>query len=391
MWHKIEVAAAYQFNASHAYAYSLIGFQSMWLKKHYPAEFYAASLSILDTDKLPGLIKEAEENGVFLAMPDINHSTNEFLPTFSTQRNRWELFVPFNRIDGIGDKTGAAIVDARRAAGGRFTDVAQFLSLVPKRSCNVRHQQILSDVGAYDSLLPPATPIDQGQRKRDLIRLLPGIARHDLDITRGINNDQQTKALLHDKVVLPIMGDADTGSEGCKRCSFAGEPHVPPRHGRSAKAMIITDGPTYGEQESQMMAEGLGSEYLRTALEVNGLSVADFYFTTLVKSKRPKGQSQYKNEQLNACADFLQREIDILRPQLIVACGGATIRHLIKGIKGSAEELVGTVNYLSDKDIAVVGGLNPQMIYIRGEKQADLNAVFAKVANMLGVQPVAAP
>src|SRR5690606_24183424 len=41
----MEKFAGYGFNKSHAAAYSLVAYQTAWLKKHYPAEFMAATLS----------------------------------------------------------------------------------------------------------------------------------------------------------------------------------------------------------------------------------------------------------------------------------------------------------------------------------------------------------
>src|SRR5690606_37746543 len=46
----MEKFAGYGFNKSHAAAYSLVAYQTAWLKKHYPAEFMAATLSS-DMDK----------------------------------------------------------------------------------------------------------------------------------------------------------------------------------------------------------------------------------------------------------------------------------------------------------------------------------------------------
>ncbi len=50
IWNMFEKSGAYAFNKSHSVAYSLISYQSMWLKTHYPAEFFAAALSILGED-----------------------------------------------------------------------------------------------------------------------------------------------------------------------------------------------------------------------------------------------------------------------------------------------------------------------------------------------------
>src|SRR3546814_3292647 len=50
----IDKFAGYGFNKSHAAAYALLAYQTAWLKAHYPAEFYAASMcfDMHQTDKL---------------------------------------------------------------------------------------------------------------------------------------------------------------------------------------------------------------------------------------------------------------------------------------------------------------------------------------------------
>jgi DNA polymerase-3 subunit alpha len=45
LFDQIEKFAAYSFNLSHSVSYSILSYQSMWLKQRYPAEFYAASLT----------------------------------------------------------------------------------------------------------------------------------------------------------------------------------------------------------------------------------------------------------------------------------------------------------------------------------------------------------
>ena len=62
---QIETFGRYGFNKSHAVAYSVISYQTAWLKAHYPAEFMAALLSssIGDTDSVVKYINEARELG----------------------------------------------------------------------------------------------------------------------------------------------------------------------------------------------------------------------------------------------------------------------------------------------------------------------------------------
>ena len=62
---QIETFGRYGFNKSHSVAYSVLSYQTAWLKAHYPAEFMAALLSseIGNTDKVVQYINEARELG----------------------------------------------------------------------------------------------------------------------------------------------------------------------------------------------------------------------------------------------------------------------------------------------------------------------------------------
>ena len=63
---QIETFGRYGFNKSHSVAYSVLSYQTAWLKTHYPAEFMAALLSseIGNTDKVVQYINEARELGL---------------------------------------------------------------------------------------------------------------------------------------------------------------------------------------------------------------------------------------------------------------------------------------------------------------------------------------
>jgi DNA polymerase-3 subunit alpha len=143
------------------------------------------------------------------------------------------------------------------------------------------------------------------------------------------------------------------------------------------------DAPTYGEESKQKLCEGLGSEYIREAISNAGLSVSDFYFTTLVKSRKAKG-STLTNEQINACSKYLQREIEILQPGLIVGLGSMTLKHLIKGSRYTQAD-AGKVEFAKVLNAAVLVGINPQSVYRDPSKQALLNSVFVKTGELINV------
>jgi len=84
----IEPAASYSFNKSHSVCYSLIAYQTGYLKAHYPVEFAAALLRSKeeDTDKLSFFIDEVKEQGIPVLLPDVTVSFNHVAAIDDTVR-----------------------------------------------------------------------------------------------------------------------------------------------------------------------------------------------------------------------------------------------------------------------------------------------------------------
>ncbi len=77
----IEKFSDYGFNKSHAAAYALVAYQTMYLKTHYPAEFLSAAMSnnMDDSVKIQLLRQEAIQLGIEMLPPDINESNRGFV------------------------------------------------------------------------------------------------------------------------------------------------------------------------------------------------------------------------------------------------------------------------------------------------------------------------
>jgi DNA polymerase-3 subunit alpha len=144
---QIETFGRYGFNKSHAVAYSVVSYQTAWLKAHYPAEFLAAILSssIGDTDSVVKFINEAREVGIEVLPPDVNESGYKFTVVGET-RVRFGL----GAIRNVGRSAIDAILAARVA--GPFTSFFDFCDRVDSRACNKRVFEALIASGALDSL-----------------------------------------------------------------------------------------------------------------------------------------------------------------------------------------------------------------------------------------------
>ena len=139
--------AEYGFPKPHAAAYSVLSFQTAYLKAHYPAEFMAANLTneVADTDKLAEYIAEARDLELEVLPPSVNLSVGDF----SVVEGR--IVYGLQGIKNVGAGAVAEIV-ARRAAGGDYRDFVDFLERVELGQVNRKVVETLIQVGAFDGL-----------------------------------------------------------------------------------------------------------------------------------------------------------------------------------------------------------------------------------------------
>lgn len=148
----IEPFAGYGFNRSHAACYALIGYQTAYLKAHFPAEFMAALLTS-DQDNIDRIaieVFECREMGMEVLAPDINESFEEFAVikgADGVERIRFGL----NAVKNVGHNVAHEIV-AERKKNGKYKNIADLISRVQTKDLNKKSLEALFKVGALDAL-----------------------------------------------------------------------------------------------------------------------------------------------------------------------------------------------------------------------------------------------
>jgi DNA polymerase-3 subunit alpha len=138
----------YGFNKSHSAAYALIGYQTAYLKAHYPAEFMAALLSseIEDSNKRDIMVQhidDAKKLGVQVLPPDVQAGDVEF-----TAANN-KIYFGLTAIKGLGRGAAAEIVRARQERGP-FKDLFDFCERVDHKIVPKSGIEKLIKAGAFD-------------------------------------------------------------------------------------------------------------------------------------------------------------------------------------------------------------------------------------------------
>ncbi len=157
----IEPFAGYGFNRSHAACYGLIGYQTAYLKAHYPAEFMAA-LMTSDQDNSDRIAIEATEcrdMGIDVLPPNINKSFEEFAVVLEegdskdTDSSKRKVTIRFglNAIKNVGKPVCAEIVSERKR-NGPYTSLTQFIERVHTRDLNKKSIEALAKVGALEDV-----------------------------------------------------------------------------------------------------------------------------------------------------------------------------------------------------------------------------------------------
>nr|WP_260483928.1 DNA polymerase III subunit alpha [Sphingomicrobium flavum] len=143
----IDKFAGYGFNKSHAAAYALVAYHTAYLKAHYPAEFYAASMSydMNLTDKLGHFVEDARRSGVEVLPPDINHACADF--DVQDGKVRYAL----GALKGVGEKAMDLLVE-ERTANGPFDSLEDFAGRIDPKWLNRRQLEGLAAAGSFDAI-----------------------------------------------------------------------------------------------------------------------------------------------------------------------------------------------------------------------------------------------
>lgn len=138
--------AEYGFNRSHSAAYSILAYQTGYLKANYPAEYMAAVLThnMNDIKKITFFMDECRHMNISVKGPDINESNLKFVVN-----KKGEIRFGLGAVKGMGENAVKAIVEERNI-NGHFKSVFDIVMRVNSRAVNKRCLESLALAGAFD-------------------------------------------------------------------------------------------------------------------------------------------------------------------------------------------------------------------------------------------------
>ncbi|MEK7125183.1 MAG: DNA polymerase III subunit alpha [Patescibacteria group bacterium] len=149
VWELIEPFARYGFNKAHSACYATIGYQTAYLKAHYPAEFMAAFMNSEtgDVERVAFLIEECRQMGIAVLPPSINESFEQFtVVPAETPSIRFGL----TAVKNVGANVVSAIIQ-ERTSGGAFKHIEDFVTRVANKDLNKKSLESLVKCGAMET------------------------------------------------------------------------------------------------------------------------------------------------------------------------------------------------------------------------------------------------
>ncbi len=144
------------------------------------------------------------------------------------------------------------------------------------------------------------------------------------------------------------------GNPECTECSLYRTCQITNIMGsgpEKAEIMVVLDSPGYVEDQSGRPIDGKMRNFLYGLLEEAGINPKKVFFTNAVKCAPPRGH-KIKVKEINACKQYLEKEIKVIKPRYILAMGATALKAIIG--KGKVTEEHGTLHELYNATVMPV-------------------------------------
>lgn len=194
---------------------------------------------------------------------------------------------------------------------------------------------------------------------------------------------------------LDALREAVSSCEGCRLCETRTNT-VFGAGNEEAAVMLVGEAPGRNEDETGTPFVGAAGKRLDEVLGLAGLSRETVFIVNVVKCRPPKNRNPKKDE-IAACSGYLRRQIELIRPRLIITMGNfatQTVLGTSEGISQLHGQMASGVSPMGTKGLIT----NVYPIYHpaatiyrpqwRGELEEDMRrlSVFTKLIVDIGSQ-----
>jgi len=123
----------------------------------------------------------------------------------------------------------------------------------------------------------------------------------------------------------------------CQKCPLAATriKAVPGEGPANAEVMLIGEGPGFNEDKQGRPFVGASGNFLNELLAAAGYKREEVFITNVVKCRPPGNRDPQPNE-IEACSEYLERQMLLINPKIIVTLGRFSMSKFFPGAKISA-------------------------------------------------------
>ena len=167
----------------------------------------------------------------------------------------------------------------------------------------------------------------------------------------------------------------------CTKCDLhrSRKKAVPGEGPTHAEIMFIGEGPGFHENEQGRPFVGAAGKFLDQLLELAGVTRADVWITNVVKCRPPGNRDPLPNEVEICTSNYLQHQIRIVNPSIIVTLGRFSMGLFFKGAK--ITQIHGQMRKVSDR--FVIPMYHPAAALHQASLKPAIMADFAMLPELL--------
>jgi DNA polymerase len=143
------------------------------------------------------------------------------------------------------------------------------------------------------------------------------------------------------------LAELNAGVRACVACPLSRtRTHTVPGEGPvDAEIMFIGEGPGYYEDQQGRPFVGAAGQFLEQLLGSIGLKRTDVFIANVVKCRPPSNRDPLP-EEIGACSGWLSRQIEVVRPRVVVTLGRYSLARFLPGtpigkVHGQARKVAG--------------------------------------------------
>jgi DNA polymerase len=208
----------------------------------------------------------------------------------------------------------------------------------------------------------------------------PDIVRAPAETTLPLVETKSPKVAARNDVSALDWDGLRSRVEGCKACELH-QTRTQTVFGvgnQNADLMIIGEAPGADEDRQGEPFVGKAGQLLNAMLKAIGFSREQVFIANILKCRPPGNRDPHMEEALN-CEPFLQRQIDLIQPKVIMAVGRIAAHNLLK-TDVAVGKLRGREDTIGESKIPVVVTYHPAYLLRSPDQKAkawqDLQVVY---------------